>query len=807
MQTTPVSEVPDPVDCFRLTPVNLKTLRSPLKQRPMSTEGNESLYKENFNLILKQLQNLLSELDVIYREVGYSKIEISRKEKQIFHNLSNSISKFFDEANAERDTLTKEFQTGQYTLQCMLNTINDPKGVNTIPDLFMRNNILVTSSQTMIDDNCSSPHKSSSLLNKLKILNNVKDYVMNAYLPNFMRYLSTVLKLRHLMEKVPDMQDQILPTNFALPQKELCSQFNSQIRSCGGDTKLLFKFFQEENETIFQRSFFSKITNDQIKFLESFIKSYSEEYTRRLERYKTLQNELQEISQSLGIDYRSIISSEQQYEIPTESEPVISWLAIVSLEKSIKKYEILRQTRMKEKDELLTKCQTLWGKLKVPDGQQQKFIENNSNLSAESLENIRAELDRLEEMKKKLIKKLIQDSCDKINEYFTAMSFTESEKAEFQNSFEEMSRQSQSLKDDERLLEFCESQIDDLKRKMEIFQPIWKLIQDFESLKNDKIKLDESTKDSSRLLARNSHKILLEEERARKRITRYFPSVVRELKEKLTLFEEEFGKPFLLNGEQFLDIVLQEQAELANRYPKSRINMKAPSVRLRDNTKTIPKTPSKNHVAGSMCSSTSSSLKNRVVKPMTTPIPRNSTLKKVITNRELLPPPHISVRKEFSRIPSIATTTTGSLNNSKRLATSPEPRLLAPVSNNKLNIRNSNEKEKKQPAKPLELNSLRVTREKNMINSSKTNRYMAAKLPSSPIKEPFGSVYSISRSPEGKIKLNVSCNSGNNTTNAHDNNPDSSFLNDSNFIEWKQNQVAKLNNYNDENSSWNNNIQ
>lgn len=94
-----------------------------------------------------------------------------------------------------------------------------------------------------------------------------------------------------------------------------------------------------------------------------------------------------------------------------------------------------------------------------------------------------------------------------------------------------------------------------------------------------------------------------------------------------------------------------------------------------------------------------------------------------------------------------------------------------------------------------------------MINSSKTNRYMAAKLPSSPIKEPFGSVYSISRSPEGKIKLNVSCNSGNNTTNAHDNNPDSSFLNDSNFIEWKQNQVAKLNNYNDENSSWNNNIQ
>lgn len=81
MQRTPVSEKPDPNEYFRLTPVNLKTLRSPLKQNPMNCELNDNSYKENFNLISRQLQELLRELDVIYKEVGYSNIEISNKEK------------------------------------------------------------------------------------------------------------------------------------------------------------------------------------------------------------------------------------------------------------------------------------------------------------------------------------------------------------------------------------------------------------------------------------------------------------------------------------------------------------------------------------------------------------------------------------------------------------------------------------------------------------------------------------------------------------------------------------------------------
>ncbi|OXT09733.1 hypothetical protein B9K03_12130, partial [Rothia sp. Olga] len=57
--------------------------------------------------------------------------------------------------------------------------------------------------------------------------------------------------------------------------------------------------------------------------------------------------------------------------------------------------------------------------------------------------------------------------------------------------------------------------------KLAIYAPVLKLIKDFQNLLKDKEFLAQSSKDSSRLLSRNSHKILLNEERARKRITRH----------------------------------------------------------------------------------------------------------------------------------------------------------------------------------------------------------------------------------------------------------------------------------------------
>ena len=769
MQRTPVSEKPDPNEYFRLTPVNLKTLRSPLKQNPMNCELNDNSYKENFNLISRQLQELLRELDVIYKEVGYSNIEISNKEKLIFHNLSNSISKFFDDANAERELLSHEYQTGQEIVQCMLNLLSDPKGVKTIPDLFMRNIVLDGGSVSPSDGACSSPQRtSSSLLNKIKVLNNAKEYVLKAYVPKFLAYLEVVSKLRKLMNMVPDMTQQIIPDNLRLPESEICDNFNERILECNKNTQLLFQFFQEEKEIIFKQPLFSNLSLSHIKSLEALIESYQEEFSRRRERLKELINELEVLCPILGVDYYSELPSDVKPLLANKNKYRITWNLIEVLQRLLKQLQYLQKSRMEEKKHLLEKCQILWKKLTISEAEQNAFLRCNEGLSLNVLENLNEELARLEEMKKKLIKKLIQEAYEKIIEYHKSMCFSELETTEFRSQFNLMLEKATSLKDDEKLLEFCEGEIDILKRKLDIYQPIWKLVRDFQSLQKDKLRLDESTKDSSRLLARNSHKILLEEERTRKRISRHFPTVVHDLKEKLLLFNKEFKRPFLLEGTNFIDVVLQQESELMSKYPRSRINTKAPKTSMKK--KPTPQTPISKRTAGSLRSfSSQNSYKDKISKPQLTPRGRSSY--EVLNGNRTFPLPSTEPDRDLSRIPKLNS------NVSQRFHRTNKTIELSQLSSNSMNIlKNTEHTFLKRELKPVRLDD---------------KRYLAAKLPSSPIKEPSESIYKITKSPEGKIKLNVSANSMIKE--------DSSFMEDSNFAEWKNSQLAKIN---DENVNW-----
>ena len=156
----------------RLTPVHIRDFGSPLKK--VSTNHHfldsengkcntmDNMYKENFNLISKELEKLLENLNVIYQNIGYSNTEIINKEKQIFTTISDSIKQFFEHADEELKRLSAENGVEQDILNNILERINDPSGIKTIPDLYIRNAILLQESKTVPQ----SPKKPLSLLSK-----------------------------------------------------------------------------------------------------------------------------------------------------------------------------------------------------------------------------------------------------------------------------------------------------------------------------------------------------------------------------------------------------------------------------------------------------------------------------------------------------------------------------------------------------------------------------------------------------------------------------------------------------------------
>ncbi|CAI7344694.1 ASB_collapsed_G0050400.mRNA.1.CDS.1 [Saccharomyces cerevisiae] len=451
------------------------------------------------------------------------------------------------------------------------------------------------------------------------------------------------------------------------------------------------------------------------------------------------------------------------------------------------------------------------------------YVRNNSSLSTESLGRISKEVMRLEAMKKKLIKKLISDSWDKIQELWRTLQYSEESRSKFIIVFEELRNSATTLQEDELLLETCENELKRLEEKLTLYKPILKLISDFESLQEDQEFLERSSKDSSRLLSRNSHKILLTEEKMRKRITRHFPRVINDLRIKLEEADGLFDQPFLFKGKPLSEAIDIQQQEIEAKYPRCRVRMQRSkkgkcgankenkviknTFKATESSIRVPiglnlndanityKTPSKKTIQG--LTKNDLSQENSLARHM------QGTTKLSSPNRRatrLLAPTVIS-RNSKGNIerPTLNRNRSSDLSSSPRInhthgEHAVKPRQLFPIPLNKVDTKGSHIPQlTKEKALELLKRSTGTTGKENVRSPERKSSLedYAQKL-SSPYKEPEHSIYKLSMSPEGKFQLNIQqkdIESGFDDTSMMEDE------NDKDFITWKNEQVSKLNGF------------
>lgn len=111
------------------------------------------------------------------------------------------------------------------------------------------------------------------------------------------------------------------------------------------------------------------------------------------------------------------------------------------------------------------------------------------------------------------------------------------------------------------LLSAHESEIARLEALKDQRAPTLQLISKHRSLVKDQEDLAASSQDASRLLLkpakgeRRDPTRLLREEKMRKRIAKELPKIAQELSEVLEVWEEEYGRSFLVFGERYLDVL------------------------------------------------------------------------------------------------------------------------------------------------------------------------------------------------------------------------------------------------------------
>ncbi|KAI9795753.1 MAG: hypothetical protein M1833_006846 [Piccolia ochrophora] len=285
--------------------------------------------------------------------------------------------------------------------------------------------------------------------------------------------------------------------------------------------------------------------------LDSEFSRVYEEYTRRVTFVKTTSDEIIKLWAELGTAQAQTDNMIVKY---CRDAPEQLGLQRDDLNRlSERKDKLVEEKRSRERrlKELRSAVEGLWERLGVEQHQQKSFLNANRGCGMRVVNEFEDELAKLNELKRQNLHLFVEDARCQIQDLWDSLYFSEEEMLEFTPAFSDVYS--------DALLSAHEAEIARLEALREQRAPTLDLIDKHRTLVNDKNALVASSQDASRLMARGQTgqkrdpTRLLREEKMRKRITKELPKVEADLRKVLENWEAEYGRPFCVRGERYLD--------------------------------------------------------------------------------------------------------------------------------------------------------------------------------------------------------------------------------------------------------------
>ena len=276
-----------------------------------------------------------------------------------------------------------------------------------------------------------------------------------------------------------------------------------------------------------------------------------DEYTRRIALVKATAEEIVNLWAEMGTPQAQTDSSIVKCYREAPEQLGLHQDDIARLQS--RRDRLLEEKRGRERKlkQLKTTVEELWNRLGVDEPTRKKFLAGNRGCGLRAINEFEAELDRLNELKRQNLHLFVEDARYKLQELWDGLYYSEEEMLEFTPAFSEVYS--------DALLSAHEDEIARLEALKEQRAPTLELIEKHQSLIKDRDDLAASSQDASRLMAKGTKgekrdpTRLLREEKMRKRIAKDLPKVEVQLKKTLENWEDEYGRPFLVHGERYLD--------------------------------------------------------------------------------------------------------------------------------------------------------------------------------------------------------------------------------------------------------------
>lgn len=228
----------------------------------------------------------------------------------------------------------------------------------------------------------------------------------------------------------------------------------------------------------------------------------------------------------------------------------------------------LKDSKQKRWSFYSNSCLQLWEKLGERKEYMNQFLEANSSLTDMSLSNLKMELKRLLIKRSEFVETFIAGARKDIQELQGALLYSEEQKKAFKYYDYDVDEYADNK---DSILNEHEAEVERLKKEREEMGAVLSFYEQLNDLMKDQKFLEESSKDSSRLLSKNSCKILLNEEKVRKKILKNLPRVIESLKEEVIKYNNkrlsEGNRPMTIRGEDFFEHVLLLESQLNNLRP------------------------------------------------------------------------------------------------------------------------------------------------------------------------------------------------------------------------------------------------
>ncbi|CAH6718678.1 hypothetical protein CLIB1444_01S12112 [[Candida] jaroonii] len=477
---------------------------------------------------------------------------------------------------------------------------------------------------------------SLTLLQNKNKLNSIFLDVLKIFIKNFKKFNTLHLKLIEIMESLGEENDINPPRKDSEYHRELIEQFENTIkclrlsdntssfalndndnvqfivsspkkgkpqpRDISNTSSDIMNDLRDINYNIVRviRSLnFTKIDHNLIQSINDKISHYEIQLNERTSKMNTIINQCFDIIENLQFNDEQLMNIQKFYSDQEGGYFDLETLKFIQLNPKefglntvhlnfIENFQNLllkiKQSKEKKWNYYYTNCSKLWEKLNEDNAYIDNFVNCNSNLTDNSIINFKMELNRLMTKRSKNIDKFIIDTKNEINSYWDKLYYTEDQKKAFKH-YQFKANFDESF-DKEVILNDHETELSNLKEEYNNKKLILEEYEQLNELLKDKEFLMESSKDSSRLLSKNSCKILLNEERIRKKLLKTLPKLISDLKAKVVEYNNHQlsneGRTFTIHNEDFFEKLLL----IENQQVKSRPLRRKSPVK---STKTVQK--------------------------------------------------------------------------------------------------------------------------------------------------------------------------------------------------------------------------